>query len=198
MNNWSCMPYVGTKGAIASRIISVILNNYMRDKGVVFENDNTLLLPNEFFVRTDHFQKVYTALYAVDLDYYNFNIAISLEGSPIYFRSPGYRTNMVLNELICIRWTMFSTTKVINVPLALFFLAAGVLKDVKNVYEVSISIPEHYDLSLLPDLFAYCKDFERFMSDVVTSENKVPEYPKDTLMFLQHNLGNLGMIYIVR
>lgn len=185
-NHYSRIPFNGSKSSDCRYINEYLLSNLVKDRGIIFENDPTLVLSKDISIQNNDFQKVYAFMYADELVDQNFNVVLYNRNNncDIYIKPPTHRYNYNINEYVNVKWTIYTITYFIPVPLCLFTLITGKLNHVKAIMNVILSTVRSYDMTMYPEFLIFVKEFDKFIRDILLLPNAI-FYPSATYRYLR-------------
>lgn len=189
-NDFSEIPFVGLRGYSARCVLEYLLNHIVRDKGILFENDTTPVDSKDISILDSDFCDIYNVLYRTDLSFRNYNIVLRsrLDDCVYYARIPSNRHVFYANKVIGLKWTVYTTSKLVEVPLAVFVLMSGKVGDIQALLDLVLALPKQYDLHLFPDVFIFLKEFEKTVRDILTMPKEIP-YPTEAYRYLHSVRG---------
>lgn len=188
---FSKIPFPGFRGEYARQVLQYIVNEIVRDRGILTEHDRTYVCSEDITVANDCFEKVYKMLYASDLSCFNFNLVLYDNNSNLplaYARSPTRRNQYLINEPIPLNWTVFTLSKIIHVPLGLFVLLSGKLDDIKHVMDLVIEVPKICDLTKFHQALLFSQEFERYVRYILMMPKQI-SYPTASYVYLRTKAG---------
>lgn len=190
VNVYSKLPFVGMRGAQACTLMEYLLTILVKDRGYIFEHDSTLILNRDLTFGDDSFSKVYNILYNNELSYHNFNAYLLSNDSQytIYAYTPSQRHTYYINELVAIKWTIYTITKVMYVPLGFFILLSGKVEDIKIMMNILLSIVKRHDLNMYSGFYLFFKEIEKMTRDILVMPRRIP-YPADAFNYLYRISG---------
>lgn len=168
-----------------------LLNNYVRQNGLIWECDKTYLSSYDLSVTNpSDFDKFFRVMYDKTLNHRNYNMSFKPSSSDcvIYLRDPTYNQIYFINDDIPILWNVYSISRVFVIPLGFFILVSGRKHDIKCMVGLMLEFSKNYDLSSYPDILRFFKQILNFMIDVLHMFPRY-RYPFDAYRYLTDVVG---------
>lgn len=165
----------------------------VKERGLLFEDDPTRVYAKHLALYDFSFQKVYNLLYNVELDVSNFNILLNnpQTHAPFYVRPFSVRHNYTLNEMVPLKWTIFTCTKIIEVPLILFVLVSCKVRDVQRVITLVLETVRHFSIIDHPELRVFVREVDFYVRQILSLRRQVPSAPIEVFHYLFGIKGNI-------